>query len=309
MVTSWTTGSATCPYGRCPGHRSSPRVLLFPVRIQGRPDPRLLHAAEPSRRHWPGRWPTSDPAPDWRPDHGHLGLGAAPRHRPLAILWLESYARSLAEPDGPWAGFAEQTVADWLTILANAQRRPAVERRRARAADRGTVRVARAPARSTGHRRRRSHHRPVRVALVSSAAHHGGGFVVNVKVALPSWYVVRQTFVRGEVREHDTLPDGAAPGLPWCVEMHRHRVVPRPFRSRSRLQLFSASTPLPSHGLGSTSSTWPAAAGPSRCTQEQLGRRGLFRAWCRARRRSWPARTWPQRAAAPWSAPWSVVAR
>ncbi len=43
------------------------------------------------------------------------------RHRPLLVLWLEAYARSLAEPDGPWADFAAQTVEDWLLLLASAQ--------------------------------------------------------------------------------------------------------------------------------------------------------------------------------------------
>jgi AcrR family transcriptional regulator len=44
-----------------------------------------------------------------------------PAHRPLLILWLEAYARSLTEPDGPWGGFARQVVDDWLAILAAAQ--------------------------------------------------------------------------------------------------------------------------------------------------------------------------------------------
>jgi hypothetical protein len=43
------------------------------------------------------------------------------RHRPLLTLWLEAYARSLTEPDGPWADFARQTVDDWLAVLAAAQ--------------------------------------------------------------------------------------------------------------------------------------------------------------------------------------------
>jgi AcrR family transcriptional regulator len=51
------------------------------------------------------------------------------RHRPLLTLWLEAYARSLTEPDGPWAGFAAQTVEDWLSLLAGAQ---APDRRRTR---------------------------------------------------------------------------------------------------------------------------------------------------------------------------------
>ena len=52
-----------------------------------------------------------------------------PSHRPLLTLWLEAYARSLIEPDGPWADFARQTVEDWLGILAGAQGGP---RRRGR---------------------------------------------------------------------------------------------------------------------------------------------------------------------------------
>jgi hypothetical protein len=42
----------------------------------------------------------------------------APEHRGLLVLWLESYTRSLVEPAGAWAGFAAQTVEDWLTVLA-----------------------------------------------------------------------------------------------------------------------------------------------------------------------------------------------
>ncbi|HEX6501109.1 MAG TPA: TetR/AcrR family transcriptional regulator [Micromonosporaceae bacterium] len=45
-----------------------------------------------------------------------------PRHRQLLVLWLEAYARSLSEPDGPWADFARQTVHDWLALLSEAQR-------------------------------------------------------------------------------------------------------------------------------------------------------------------------------------------
>ena len=42
-------------------------------------------------------------------------------HRKLLNLWLEAYARSLTEPGGPWAGFARQTVEDWLSLLSTAQ--------------------------------------------------------------------------------------------------------------------------------------------------------------------------------------------
>jgi AcrR family transcriptional regulator len=51
----------------------------------------------------------------------------AAEHRGLLTLWTESYARSLIEPDGPWAGFASSTVDDWLTLLAETQ--PPGERR------------------------------------------------------------------------------------------------------------------------------------------------------------------------------------
>jgi hypothetical protein len=52
-------------------------------------------------------------------EHGLVwGRLAAPGHRPLLTLWLEAYARALVEPDGPWAGFAGQTVRGWLGVLA-----------------------------------------------------------------------------------------------------------------------------------------------------------------------------------------------
>jgi AcrR family transcriptional regulator len=47
-------------------------------------------------------------------------------HRGLLTLWVDGYARSLAEPDGPWGGFAAATVRDWLDVLAAAQ--PAAHR-------------------------------------------------------------------------------------------------------------------------------------------------------------------------------------
>jgi AcrR family transcriptional regulator len=46
---------------------------------------------------------------------------AASAHRDLLRLWTESYARSLVEPEGPWAGFARETVEDWLDLLARSQ--------------------------------------------------------------------------------------------------------------------------------------------------------------------------------------------
>lgn len=44
-----------------------------------------------------------------------------PRHQGLLRLWVEAYARSLVEPNGPWGGFALGTVTDWLEVLAEFQ--------------------------------------------------------------------------------------------------------------------------------------------------------------------------------------------
>jgi AcrR family transcriptional regulator len=62
------------------------------------------------------------------------------RHRGLLTVWVEAYARSLVEPDGPWAPFARQTVADWLAVLADAQ--PPAERRTATGEARRTAVLA-----------------------------------------------------------------------------------------------------------------------------------------------------------------------
>jgi AcrR family transcriptional regulator len=58
-----------------------------------------------------------------------------PPHRALLGLWVEAYARSVVDPDGPWSGFASGTVTDWLAVLAAAQP-PAVRRTRAGQAQR-----------------------------------------------------------------------------------------------------------------------------------------------------------------------------
>ena len=65
---------------------------------------------------------------------------ASPSHRPLLTLWMEAFSRSLAEPEGPWADFAEQTVGDWLDVLATAQ--PAARRRSRAGRDERTLALA-----------------------------------------------------------------------------------------------------------------------------------------------------------------------
>ena len=63
---------------------------------------------------------------------------STPAHRNLLGLWVEAYARSLVDPGGPWAGFAAQTVQDWLGLLASRQP-PRWRQSRAGAAERTAV--------------------------------------------------------------------------------------------------------------------------------------------------------------------------
>ncbi len=48
------------------------------------------------------------------------------RHRALLRVWAEAYARSMIESDGPWGGFAQSTVRDWLDVFAEFQPEPAL---------------------------------------------------------------------------------------------------------------------------------------------------------------------------------------
>jgi AcrR family transcriptional regulator len=52
---------------------------------------------------------------------GVWGWLADPAHDAVLRLWTESYATSLRSAAGPWAGFADSTVRDWLAVLARAQ--------------------------------------------------------------------------------------------------------------------------------------------------------------------------------------------
>jgi AcrR family transcriptional regulator len=104
---------------------SSPRVLLF-----------LFGSKEGLVRALLGRARTDELALLARlhaasTDRGVTGMRSvtseiwqwltAAEHRALLTLWVEAYARSLADPDGPWADFARATVDDWLALLAAAQ--------------------------------------------------------------------------------------------------------------------------------------------------------------------------------------------
>jgi hypothetical protein len=59
--------------------------------------------------------------------------------RQLLTLWTQAYARSLTEPEGPWAGFAARTVSDWLAVLAADDHQDPAERTLALAVLRGCL--------------------------------------------------------------------------------------------------------------------------------------------------------------------------
>lgn len=103
---------------------SSPRVLLFLFGSKDGLVRALLARARVEERALLEQLQASR-------GHATAGLGVlaervwgwlvAEEHRALLTLWVEGYARSLVEQDGPWAGFARATVADWLAVLATAQ--------------------------------------------------------------------------------------------------------------------------------------------------------------------------------------------
>lgn len=98
---------------------SSPRVLLYLFGSKDGLVRALLAKARVSELAFLERAPeASDMATVVRTTWEWL---SSPTHRPLLTLWLEAYAKSLADPAGPWATFARDTVTDWLTMLAASQ--------------------------------------------------------------------------------------------------------------------------------------------------------------------------------------------
>jgi AcrR family transcriptional regulator len=100
---------------------SSPRVLLFLFGSKDSLVRALLARARADEVGLLRRLGDDPPVGLTRAGAEIWGWLADPEHRGLLRLWLESYARSLVEPDGPWGGFALATVRDWLALLASAQ--------------------------------------------------------------------------------------------------------------------------------------------------------------------------------------------
>jgi len=101
---------------------SSPRVLLFLFGSKDGLIRALLARARADELDLLGRL-REDPVPDdlARTARRLWGWLSAPEHRGVLALWVEAYGRSLVDPSGPWADFAQRTVTDWLELLAESQ--------------------------------------------------------------------------------------------------------------------------------------------------------------------------------------------
>ena len=120
--------------------QSSPRVLLFLFESKDALVRALLARARADEVQLLEQLETPSSAGLARAAGEIWGWLAAAEHRGLLRLWLESYARSLVEPAGPWSGFADATVQDWLALLAQAQ--PEQERDTAAGLQRRTLALA-----------------------------------------------------------------------------------------------------------------------------------------------------------------------
>ncbi len=101
---------------------SSPRVLLFLFDSKDELIKAILGRAREEELRWLERQvPAAAEQGLARTGEAVWRWLADPEHRRLLTLWVESYARSLADEAGPWAGFARRTVEDWDALLAAAQ--------------------------------------------------------------------------------------------------------------------------------------------------------------------------------------------
>lgn len=117
---------------------SSPRVLLYLYGSKDELIRALLGRARADELAAIGAWREAESPADLIDTARQVwDWLSAESHRHLLGLWVEAYARSLVDPDGPWAGFAAQTVQDWLGLLA--ARQPPRRRGRADAAERTAV--------------------------------------------------------------------------------------------------------------------------------------------------------------------------
>jgi AcrR family transcriptional regulator len=131
-------GMSLRPLAACIG--SSPRVLLFLFESKDALVRALLARARADEVKLLEALQTPSSGGLVRAAREIWGWLVAAEHRGLLRLWLESYSRSLVDPTGPWAGFADATVQDWLALLAQAQ--PPQERETAAGRQQRTLTLA-----------------------------------------------------------------------------------------------------------------------------------------------------------------------
>jgi AcrR family transcriptional regulator len=101
---------------------SSPRVLLFLFGSKERLVQALLAHARTAELEFLNEMRPADRPGDFAGVVRRVWQWlVAKEHRAMLALWLETYARSVVEPDGPYAQFALRTVEDWLGLLATHQ--------------------------------------------------------------------------------------------------------------------------------------------------------------------------------------------
>lgn len=98
---------------------SSPRVLLFLFASKEGLIREILARARADELELLDRVRRTDVAGTSTVASAVWGWLVAPEHRSLLTLWLDTYARSLLEPEGPWADFAAATVREWLDVFAD----------------------------------------------------------------------------------------------------------------------------------------------------------------------------------------------
>jgi AcrR family transcriptional regulator len=104
---------------------SSPRVLLFLFGSKEGLVQALLARARVAQLQILDQMPPTGSADDFASVVHAIWRWLADRqHRPMLALWLQTYAQSLVEPNGPSADFARSTVDDWLDLLAARQPAP-----------------------------------------------------------------------------------------------------------------------------------------------------------------------------------------
>jgi AcrR family transcriptional regulator len=115
---------------------SSPRVLLFLFGSKEGLVQALLGRARTAELEFLNQTPPSGSVEDFASVvRGVWQWLVDEQHRRMLALWLETYAQSLVEPNGPCADFARKTVDDWLELLAARQPAP-LRRSRAGATER-----------------------------------------------------------------------------------------------------------------------------------------------------------------------------